>query len=75
MSTIKTTKTTTSKVGDVRMACQQIGDKLKDQYELTSDVKLAAGAVNAYSKAINAAKSQLVYKKLTGSPSDIDFFN
>jgi hypothetical protein len=34
---------------------------------------VAQGAVQAYSVAISAAKTQLIYKKLTGTPIEIDF--
>jgi hypothetical protein len=34
---------------------------------------VAQGAVQAYSVAINAAKTQLIYKKLTGTPIEIEF--
>lgn len=66
-------KTKTVDINDVRETCQQIGDKLKDTFDKTSDLKVAQGAVSAYSTAISAAKTQLIYKKLTGSPVDIDF--
>lgn len=66
-------KTKTIKINDVREACQEIGDKLKDTFDATKDLKAAQGAVSAYSTAISAAKTQLIYKKLTGQPADIDF--
>jgi hypothetical protein len=67
-------KTKTVNVTDVRETCQQIGDKLKDNFDQTEDLKAAQSAISAYSTAISAAKTQLIYKKLTGQPSDIDFF-
>jgi hypothetical protein len=66
-------KTKTVDINDVREQCQSIGDKLKDNFDKTADLKVAQGAVSAYGTAINAAKTQLVYKKLTGTPIDIDF--
>lgn len=63
----------TADINDVREACQDIGDKLKDNFDKTKDLKVAQGAVSAYGTAISAAKTQLIYKKLTGSPVDIDF--
>jgi hypothetical protein len=66
-------KTKTVDINDVRQQCQNIGDKLKDNFYKTADLKVAQGAVSAYATAINAAKTQLVYKKLTGTPIDIDF--
>ena len=66
-------KTKTVTIDDVRETCQQIGDKLKETFDKTADLKVAQGAVSAYSTAISAAKTQLIYKKLTGTPMNIDF--
>jgi hypothetical protein len=66
-------KTKTVDINDVREQCQSIGDKLKDKFNKTEDLKVAQRAVSAYATAINAAKTQLVYKKLTGTPIEIDF--
>jgi hypothetical protein len=66
-------KTKTMDINDVREACQNIADKLKDTFDKTADLKAAQGAVSAYGTAISAAKTQLIYKKLTGIPADIDF--
>lgn len=67
--------TKTIDINDVRKECMDIGDKLKDNFNLTKDVKVAMIAVSAYSAAINSAKTQLIYKKLTGAPTDIEFLN
>jgi len=66
-------KTKTMDINDVREACQSIGDKLKDTFDKTADLKAAQGAVSAYGTVISAVKTQLIYKKLTGVPADIDF--
>jgi hypothetical protein len=66
-------QTKTININDVREACQNIGDKLKDTFDDTRDLKAAQGAVSAYGTAISAAKTQLIYKKLTGAPAEIDF--
>ena len=65
--------TKTVDINDVRETCQQIGDKLKDTFDKTKDLKVAQGAVSAYATAISAAKTQLIYKKLTGTPIEIEF--
>ena len=52
---------------------QSIGDTLNEGFNDTKDLKMAQGAVQAYSAAINAAKTQLIYKKLTGTPMEIEF--
>jgi succinate dehydrogenase/fumarate reductase flavoprotein subunit len=73
MSRIKK-KITTEKVSDVRKELQSIGDKTAGVFHNTSDLKAAQIALKAYNGAISAAKAQLIYKKLTGSPGSIDFF-
>ena len=52
-----------------------MGDQLKDNYDRTGDIKVAATAVIAYSTAIKAAQVQLIYKKLTGTPSNMACLN
>jgi hypothetical protein len=66
--------TETVTVDDVRIMCQKIGDKLSKTYIKTADIKAAQAAVSAYATAINAVKAQLIYKKMTSSPSRIEFF-
>jgi hypothetical protein len=66
--------TETVTVDDVRIACQKIGDKLTKTYNKTADIKAAQAAVSAYATAINAVKAQLIYKKMTSTPSKIEFF-
>jgi hypothetical protein len=51
-----------------------MGDTLKGIFDKTYDIKVAHESINAYRTAINAAKAQLIYKKLTGSPGIIKFF-
>ena len=63
----------TENITDVRKAVQGIGDTLNEKFYETKDLKVAQGAVQAYYVAINAAKTQLIYKKLTGTPIEIDF--
>lgn len=66
---ITITKTVT--IDDIRVACQDMGDKLKNNYDVTNDIKVAASAVGAYSAAIKAAQVQLIYKKMTGTPANM----
>ena len=54
--------------------CVNIGNSLSTTYHSTLDIKAAQAAIGAYGKAITAAKAQLIYKKMTGSPSRIVFF-
>lgn len=66
-----TTITKTVTIDDIRIVCQDMGDKLKNNYDITGDIKVAASAVNAYNAAIKAASVQLIYKKMTGTPSNM----
>jgi hypothetical protein len=63
--------TNTVTIDDVREACQDMGDQLKNNYDKTGDIKVAATAVGAYNVAIKAAQLQLIYKKLTGTPANM----
>jgi hypothetical protein len=67
-------RTKTASINDVRIACQSIGDTVSDTFKRTGDLKAAQGAISAYSTAISAAKAQLIYKKLTGTPAEMEFF-
>ena len=66
-----TTITQTVTMDDIRVACQDMGDKLKNNFDVTNDIKVAASAVGAYSAAIKAAQVQLIYKKMTGTPASM----
>ncbi len=67
-------KIKTMNVTDVIKVTQEIGDVLSNQYHASKDLKVAQGALSAYKTAISAAKAQLIYKKLTGTPTEIEFF-
>ena len=69
-----TKKIKTVDVTDVIKVTQEIGDVLSSQYHISKDLKVAQGALSAYKTAISAAKAQLIYKKLTGTPASIEFF-
>ena len=68
------TKTKTVTVADVRNELLKIGDKTKDLYDSTQDLKAAQTALSAYNGAVGAGKAQLIYKKMTGKPGKIAFF-
>jgi|APGre2960657404_1045060.scaffolds.fasta_scaffold55646_3 hypothetical protein len=84
--TIKTNKTSvvatlkpqiiTQSVGvtDVTNKCKSIGDSLDATFHNTGDFKAAQGAIHAYGTAVSAMKALLIYKKLTGTPIEIEFF-
>ena len=70
----KKKKTKTIGVTDVRKQLQTIGDTTKDIYDSTKDLKAASTAISAYKGALIAGKAQLTYKKATGKPGKINFF-
>jgi hypothetical protein len=53
---------------------REMGDKLAESYHATEDLKVAQTSLSAYKTAIGGAKAQIIYKKLTGSPKSIPFF-
>lgn len=75
MSTQKSKTIKTTGITDVISITQQIGDNLATHFNETQDIKVAAVSLSAYKTAISAAKAQLIYKKLTGNPSKINFLH
>jgi hypothetical protein len=69
----RTKKIKTININDVRSQLLTIADSTAMIYENTNDLKAADLALKSYNGAVNAAKVQLMYKKLTGAPSIIDF--
>jgi len=61
-------------VTDLTNKCKAIGDSLDATFQNTGDFKAAAGAISAYGTAVSAMKALLIYKKLTGTPMEIEFF-
>lgn len=64
----------TMNLSDVISVTQEMGDTLASQYQETKDLKVAQTSLSAYKTAINGAKAHVIYKKLTGSPERIKFF-
>lgn len=60
-------------ISKVREKLTVIGDKSFDKYEQLGDLDAAHIAICAYAEVINAARAQIQYKKLTGTPDKIDF--
>jgi hypothetical protein len=50
-----------------------MGDQLNNMFQKNKDLKVAALALSGYKTAIQAAKTQVIYKKLTGNPGSIEF--
>lgn len=71
MSNKKQVKTKT--ISDVIDVTRDLGDTFTNAYNNNHDLKVAQTALNAYKTAISAAKTQLIYKKLTGTPGSIEF--
>ena len=63
----------TDNISEVRNQLLNIADKTAMIFENTDDLKAAELAMKSYNGAVNAAKVQLIYKKLTGMPSIINF--
>jgi hypothetical protein len=60
-------------ISDVIKTMANVGDTLNKQWEDSKDLKVCDLSIKAYSAAISAAKAQLIYKKLTGAPDEIEF--
>lgn len=64
----------TKGVTDVINVTKDMGDHFNNLYQQNKDLKVAELALNGYRTAISAGKAQLIYKKLTGNPESIEFF-
>jgi len=60
-------------VSDVIEKMTDVGDTLNKQWEESKDLKVCDLSIKAFSTAISAAKAQLIYKKLTGNPDEVEF--
>jgi hypothetical protein len=63
----------TQGVTDVINVTRDMGDQFNNLYQKNKDLKVAALAYQGYKTAIQAAKAQVIYKKLTGNPASIEF--
>jgi hypothetical protein len=71
----KTTKMSETKnAEDVIKKSNGIGDQFNNMFQLNKDVKVGLAALTGYKVAISASKELIKYKKLTGSPETIEFF-
>ena len=61
-------------VTDLARKTKSIGDAMDVTFHNTGDFKAAQGAISAYGTAVSAMKTLLIYKKLTGTPMEIEFF-
>jgi hypothetical protein len=67
--TIKTNGVTDSIVNQ-----NNLGDQLNNMFQKNKDLKVASLALASYKGAVTAGKELIKYKKLTGSPESIEFF-
>ena len=75
VQTVIQTIVQTENADDVRKALQNMGDSTATLYNETKDLKVCQTAIKAYNSAINAAKTQIIYKKITGTPGEIPFLS
>jgi hypothetical protein len=50
-----------------------MGYNLNKKFEETDDIKVAQTAIAAFSTAIKLKQTQVIYKKMTGTPMKIEF--
>lgn len=50
-----------------------MGYVLNNKFNETSDIKVAQTAIAAFNTAIKLKQTQVIYKKMTGTPMKIDF--
>ena len=61
-------------VTDLAKRAKSIGDALDATFHATGDLKAGEGAQKSYNTVVGAMKALLIYKKLTGTPMEIEFF-
>jgi hypothetical protein len=62
-----------TKIKEIRENLIKIGKKAETKYNSSNDLKAGLLAVKAYGEATRTSVAQIQYKKLTGTPSKIDF--
>ena len=58
---------------DVSDTLLDMGYKLSNKFDSTEDIKVAQTAIAAFNVAIKLKQTQVIYKKMTGTPTKIDF--
>ena len=61
-------------VTDIIDQCSSLSKNFKEQFDKTNDFRAGENSIKAANAAINASKAQLLYKKATGKPDEIEFF-
>ncbi len=73
--TIKTVKVIETKTSeDAIKHSNGIADQFNKMFQSNNDVKVGLAALTGYKTAMSIAKELIKYKKLTGSPETIEFF-
>lgn len=73
--TIKTVKAIETKTAeDAINHSNGIADQFNKMFQSNNDVKVGLAALTGYKTAMGIAKELIKYKKLTGSPETIEFF-
>ena len=58
---------------DVSDTLLDMGYKLSNKFDSTEDIKVAQTAIAAFNVAIKLKQTQVIYKKMTGTPTKIAF--
>jgi hypothetical protein len=61
-------------VTDLANKSKSIGDSFDATFHATGDFRAGFGAIGSYRTVVSAMKALLIYKKLTGTPMEIEFF-
>ena len=65
-----------SKVADdIRDKMIAVGDITFAEYFKTGDLKNATTSISAYKVALKCAQTQLIYQRMTGKATDVEFLN
>jgi hypothetical protein len=62
-----------TKIKEVREELIKIGDEASSKYDSSKDLKAGLLAVRAYGEATRTAVAQVQYKRLTGTPTKVEF--
>ena len=65
-------KIETNNLSDIARVAHQIGDKLANKFNESEDLKVAQLTFKAYTLVVNVKKTQVIVKKLTGEPKQIE---
>lgn len=65
--------TVTKNMKDLVKVSAKMADNWKDQFDQEKDLKVGLAAIKAYTTSISGSKAMILYKRLTGKPSKIEF--